>query len=114
MSIKGQIVAKKFCAAVKIAAKQSTTGCLDDDSIARSLCRNTPPSDGVAQSLYSNTTSGNGRFGFKNSALVKLPPTLGRINLRIRGFADQQINAIATPTTLAEGVISIAESVAGH
>ena len=33
----------------------------------------------------------------KNSWLVKLPPTLDRINLRILGFADPQINAIATP-----------------
>ena len=31
MSIKGQIVAKKFCAGVKIVAKQSTMGCHDLD-----------------------------------------------------------------------------------
>jgi len=32
MSIKGQIIAKKFCAAVKIVAKQSTTSSHDLDS----------------------------------------------------------------------------------
>ena len=72
MSIKGQIVAKKFCAAVKIVAQQSTTGCRDADSIARSICRNTPPSDGVARSLYTNTTSGNGRYGLKKFCIGKV------------------------------------------
>ena len=32
ISIRGQIVAKKLCAAVKTVAKQSTTGCHDVDS----------------------------------------------------------------------------------
>ena len=38
-------------------AKQSTAGCHDVDSIERCLYRNTPPSPGIALSLYSNTTS---------------------------------------------------------
>ena len=57
ISIRGQIVAKTFCAVVKIVAKQSTTGCYGVDSIVRCLRRNTPPSPGIARSLCSNTTS---------------------------------------------------------
>ena len=53
---RGQIVAKKICAAVKIVATQSTTGCHDVDCIARCLRRNTPPSPGIARSLYSITS----------------------------------------------------------
>ena len=55
ISTRGQIVAQKFCAAVKIVAKQSTAGCHDAESIARCLRRNTPPSPGIG--IYSNTTS---------------------------------------------------------
>ena len=36
ISIRGQIVAKKFCTAVKIVATQLATGCHDVDSIAQS------------------------------------------------------------------------------
>ena len=39
------------------------------NSIARALSRHTPPSDDVARSLRSNTTSGNGRFALKINAL---------------------------------------------
>jgi len=35
---------------------QSTTGCHDVDSIAQCLRRNTPPSPGIARSLYSSLT----------------------------------------------------------
>jgi len=53
---RGQIVAKKFCAAVKIVAKQSTTGCHGVDSIAQSHCTNSPPSPGIASCSPSTVT----------------------------------------------------------
>ena len=57
ISTRGQIVAKKFCAIVKMVAKQSTTVYHNADSIARCLRRNTPSSLGTARSFYSNTMS---------------------------------------------------------
>ena len=74
-------------------AKQSTVNCVDDDFIVWSLCWNTLPSHGVVRSLCSSTRT----IWPKNSPSVKLPLTLSRINLCIRGFGDLQINAIATP-----------------
>ena len=71
--MRDQKIAKKFCAAVKIVAKQSTMGCHDVDSIARCLRRNTPSSPGIARSLYSNTTSRSvARFLCRNT-----PPSPG-------------------------------------
>jgi len=57
ISIRGQMVAKKFCAAVKIVAEQSTTGCHDVDSGAEFFW---PRCGVLSKFLTSNTTASRG------------------------------------------------------
>ena len=83
ISIRVQTVAKKFCAAVKIVAKQSTTGCHGVDFIVRCILRNNPPSPGIAR--YSNITKRNIAFGdFPPDGGGRKAMTIGQIS----GYPD--------------------------